>query len=257
MERRMPEIDELVFARVKKILPYGAFCSLEEYGDIEAFIHVSEVAPRWIKNIREFLKEGQRVVARVYRFLPEKNQIDLSLKRVSESEKRRKLDDMRRDKRAGKILEMVAGKVGEKPEEFTRRISDAILSKFEDIYAGLEELSENPSAFDGLKIGDDALAAIRELAQVRITKPKAKLSKVIVLSCPEKEGIDVIKNALLGVKASEGTEMEISYLGAPRYQINVVAEDYKAANKLMDGVAKELAEAVRAHGGSGNLEGAE
>ena len=28
----MPEQDELVLVTVKKIMPYGAFCSLDEYG---------------------------------------------------------------------------------------------------------------------------------------------------------------------------------------------------------------------------------
>ena len=78
--KKMPEQDEFVIATVKKIFPYGAFCSLDEYGGAEAFIHVSEVAPRWIKNIHEFLKEGQRIVAKVHRFVPEKNLVEISLR---------------------------------------------------------------------------------------------------------------------------------------------------------------------------------
>ena len=54
-----PEPRELIIATVKKVVPYGAFCSLDEYNDIEAFIHVSEIAPRWIKNVHEHVKEGQ------------------------------------------------------------------------------------------------------------------------------------------------------------------------------------------------------
>ena len=56
----LPDHDELVIAVIKKIMPYGAFCSLPEYGNVEAFLHVSEVAPRWIKNIHEFISEGQK-----------------------------------------------------------------------------------------------------------------------------------------------------------------------------------------------------
>ena len=75
----MPEEGELVLATVKKIMPYGAFCTLDEYGNREAFVHISEVAPRWIKNIHEFLHEGQRLVAKVHKLVVEKNQIDLTL----------------------------------------------------------------------------------------------------------------------------------------------------------------------------------
>ncbi|MFH1448366.1 MAG: S1 RNA-binding domain-containing protein, partial [Candidatus Micrarchaeota archaeon] len=55
-----PEKDELVIATIRKIFPYGAFCSLDEYDNKEAFVHISEVASRWVKNIHEFLKENQK-----------------------------------------------------------------------------------------------------------------------------------------------------------------------------------------------------
>jgi translation initiation factor 2 subunit 1 len=79
----LPEENELVMAVIKKILPYGAFCSLPEYNNLEAFLHVSEVAPRWIKNIHEFISEGQKHVVKVHHLDKEKNQVDISIKRVS------------------------------------------------------------------------------------------------------------------------------------------------------------------------------
>ena len=102
----MPEQDELVLVTVKKIMPYGAFCSLDEYAAREAFVHISEVAPRWIKNIHEFLHDGQKLVAKVYHLDLEKNQIDLSLKRVTESERKLKIEGNRREKRAEKLFEV-------------------------------------------------------------------------------------------------------------------------------------------------------
>ena len=98
-----PEKDELVIVNIRKILPYGAFCILPEYNNMEAFLHVSEVAPRWIKNIHEFLSEGQQHVAKIYRLDREKNQVDISLKRVSEEEKKGKLEIIRTEKRAAKL----------------------------------------------------------------------------------------------------------------------------------------------------------
>ena len=48
MPENMPEQDELVLSTVKKIMPYGAFCTLDEYSNREAFVHISEVAPRML-----------------------------------------------------------------------------------------------------------------------------------------------------------------------------------------------------------------
>ena len=95
----LPEENELVVAVIKKIMPYGAFCVLPEYQDMEAFMHISEVAPRWIKNIHEFISEGQRHVAKVHHIDREKRQVDISLKRVNEEEKKVKLESMKIEKK--------------------------------------------------------------------------------------------------------------------------------------------------------------
>jgi len=87
-------------------MPYGAFCSLAEYPDLEGFLHISEVAPRWIKNIHEFISEGQRHVVKVHHVDRAKNQVDVSIKRVNEEEKKRKLEGVQNEKRGKKLLEL-------------------------------------------------------------------------------------------------------------------------------------------------------
>jgi len=147
----MPEEGELVLATVKKIMPYGAFCTLDEYGNREAFVHISEVAPRWIKNIHEFLHEGQHLVAKVFKLVAEKNQIDLTLKGVSESEKKAKMEDSRRTRRSDKLFE-VALKIAKstKSEELVARA--ALAAKFGGIGEAFEALGEQgESALVGVK----------------------------------------------------------------------------------------------------------
>ena len=38
----------------------------------EAFIHISEVSSGWVKNIRDYVRENQKIVARVLRVNPKK-----------------------------------------------------------------------------------------------------------------------------------------------------------------------------------------
>ena len=72
-----PEEGDLVVATVSAIRNFGAVVTLDEYGKREAFIHLSEVAPGWVKYIRDHIREGQKVVARVLRVDVGKGQVDL------------------------------------------------------------------------------------------------------------------------------------------------------------------------------------
>ena len=54
--QEIPSENDLVICTITKVFSHGAFAKLDEYGDIEGFIHISEVASAWIKNIRDFVK---------------------------------------------------------------------------------------------------------------------------------------------------------------------------------------------------------
>ncbi|RLG70219.1 MAG: translation initiation factor IF-2 subunit alpha, partial [Candidatus Iainarchaeum archaeon] len=77
-----PEIGEIVVVKVKKILSYGVFVELLEYDGLTGFVHISEVASSWVKNIRNFVKENQIRAAKVLKVIPEKEQVDLSFEKV-------------------------------------------------------------------------------------------------------------------------------------------------------------------------------
>ena len=48
-----PSKGEIVIGTVTRVLDFGAFVSLDEYEGKEGLVHISEVAPGWIKDIRE------------------------------------------------------------------------------------------------------------------------------------------------------------------------------------------------------------
>ena len=234
-KKELPELDEFVIATIKKIFPYGAFCTLDEYESMEAFIHISEVAPRWIKNIHEFLKEGQKIVAKVFRIVPEKNQVDLSLKRVNESERRRKLDSYKKEKRAAKLFELAAKKLGKQYSEICD-VESKLVSEFGNLYSMFEEVAGDAGRLGKLDISEEWKRILYELASQNIHKPIVKISGVLTLNCSGSDGMEVIKEALSKARGIEEKDAEISiiYLGAPRYMISVVAQDYRKAERIME-----------------------
>jgi translation initiation factor 2 subunit 1 len=72
----LPEESELVLCTVTKVLPNSVFVTLDEYG-IDGLIHISEVSPGRIRNIRDFVKEGKKVVCKILRINVERGQVDV------------------------------------------------------------------------------------------------------------------------------------------------------------------------------------
>lgn len=233
----LPENNELVLATVKKIMPYGAFCELTEYNKHEAFLHISEIAPRWIKNIHEFISEGQRLVVKVHRIDREKNQVDVSLKRVSEEEKKNKLAQVGFEKRAQKLIEVAVKESKSKlgADEVKNRIEE----EYGDLFSCLKECSEKgESAIKDIDLPKALKAGIVEIAKKNIKKPVVSVGGIITLSCSGPDGLETIKKAL----SVRDKDVEILYLGAPRYKISLKTTDYKSGEKKLSSIVESIEE---------------
>ncbi|MFH1393525.1 MAG: translation initiation factor IF-2 subunit alpha [Candidatus Micrarchaeota archaeon] len=231
----MPDRNELVMATIRKIMPYGAFCILPEYDNLEAFLHVSEVAPRWIKNIHEFISEGQKHVMKIHRVDRDRNQVDVSIKRVSDEERRRKQEQVRTEKRAEKLLELSikTSKASLKPEEAAKIIEE----QFGDVYSCFREAMEGgDSVLKELDLPKALKAAMVEIAKKNIKKPTVIVTGVISLTCFGPGGVSDLHKAL----DVDDKSVSILYLGAPSYKITVTASDYKAAEKTLAAVVEQI-----------------
>jgi translation initiation factor 2 subunit 1 len=119
----LPEIGELVVGTVVRIVPYGAYVTLDEYNNVEGLLHISEVSSGWVRNIGEHIREGQKTVVKVLRTDPQKMHVDLSLRRVSEREKKDKLLEWKQESRGRRLLDMAAEKIKISPDEAYQKSS--------------------------------------------------------------------------------------------------------------------------------------
>ncbi|MCD6421710.1 MAG: S1 RNA-binding domain-containing protein, partial [Thaumarchaeota archaeon] len=67
VEVKAPKPGDLVVGVVKRVERYGAYLNLIEYPGWEGFVHISEISLKWIRNIRDYLRENQREVFKVLR----------------------------------------------------------------------------------------------------------------------------------------------------------------------------------------------
>jgi len=240
-----PEENELVIIVIKKIMPYGAFCTLLEYENLEAFLHISEIAPRWIKNIHEFVSEGQRTVAKVHHIDKQKNQVDVSLKRVSDEEKRRKLEQVNFEKRAERLIEVAVSSIKAKKPD-AEEVKEKIREEYGDLYSCLKEVSEKGAEpLEQFKFPKALQNELVEIAKKNIKKQLVTLSGIIKLTCYGGDGANLIKEALIDV--SKGKEAEVTYLGAPRYKLVIVDDDYKSGEKKLSQRLEFLEDFAKKH----------
>ncbi|RLI29487.1 translation initiation factor IF-2 subunit alpha [Candidatus Bathyarchaeota archaeon] len=258
-EEEFPEPGELVIATVEEVRDYGAYLSLDEYGGLRSFLHISEVSTSWVRNIRDYVRPGQKVVAKVLRVDPQRMHVDLSLRRVSGKERQEKLMEWKKRKRAETLLENIGAKLGvEDPKAFALEYVAKLEEKFPSAYAALEEFAEKGEQVgEKLKFPPEVSKAIAEIAKQKIKLPTVKIKGVFHLTCPGPRGIEAIKDSLLNCKASKrlkGVKLEMYTAGAPKYMVEITAKNWKEAEKALKELVDCVLKRITRHGGEGSFE---
>jgi len=226
----LPSINELCIATVDKIFELGAYVKLDEYGGLEAYLPWNEVSSKWVKNIREVIKEGQKIVVKIIRVDRRKNQVDVSLKRVAEAERKRKIKEWKRTRRAWKILETVAKGLGATPEEAYSEVWLKLERSYGDVMAGLEEAAAvGAEVLRKVGVPDRWIDALMEEVPKHIRVKRVKIAERLIMTTYEPDGVYRIREMLkaLAEVPKEGVTVRIYTEGAPRYVVELVGSDYK------------------------------
>ena len=71
------------------------------------------------------------------------------------------------------------------------------------------------------------------------------------ITSSKSNGVEIIKEILLG--ATKKSNIQISYLGAPKYRISITAEDFKSAEKSLKPIIQEIQTNIEKKKGSFNF----
>jgi len=248
-----PESGDFVVCTVKNVVDFGAYTTLEEYGGKEGFIHISEVKAGWVKYVRDYVREGQKIVCKVLNVDPNRRHIDLSLKDVNEHQKRAKIQDWKNEQKATKWLQFVAEDMGTSQEEMegvTKTLSD----EFGSCYIAFEEATINgEEAFEGVAISKELAGKIVSIAQENIKLPFVDIAGYVDLTSTLPDGIELIKKALKAAAKvkMDDVRIDVTYTGAPRYRIKVIAPEYKTAEAALKKASEKAIETIEKKGGKG------
>ena len=216
--------DDIVMCTVKKIEGATVFVDTEENG--EGSIVMSEVAAGRIRNIRDYVSIRKKVVCKVLKV--GKDRLELSLRRVTASEKEKIKERYEKERNLMSILKASI----KNPEEIFKKIKEEYEAK--DF---LEKAKVNSRIIEKFVPNLESATFLRILSERKDKEKEVK--KKITLKSFSQTGINHIKEAL-----QEAKNVKTNYLGSSKFSISAKAKDFKEANqKIQTAIDKIKAKA--------------
>ena len=260
-----PKEGAFIMGRVVDIQNQYIYVDLPDYDGIPSedtargMIHISEISSRWVRNIRSLVRIGQRLVLRVVKVVPDKGQIDLSLRRVNSAQKDLIAKEHKYANKFENLLQFLSETEGIDLtlEQCYESIGWPIKEQFDFYQEAIEALKEE---------GEEILNELTDIpdhvkeAYLKIVNENVEVSTVniigkIKLINKSGDGIIKIKETLNEVtkvieKPVETRNLSLSYLGAPYYRLEIVSKDYLDAESILSDALEVLESTTQKNEGS-------
>jgi len=247
-KKGFPRESEIIICTVTKVQYNSVFVNLDEYGK-SGIIHISEISPGRIRNIRDYVKEDKKIICKVLRVNEERGHIDLSLRRVTEVQKRAKNELIKHEQMAEKMLELFSKDVKKPVEKLYLDIMTAIKGKYDSLYDCFEAIATGNENIKIIGLEKKLADKLEVMIKQRIVPPEVAIGGVLTVTSYASDGVEVVKEAL-----SKAKDIELRYLGGGRYTVNVKAEDYKTAEEILKKAIDPVISFIQEKGGVGNFE---
>ena len=234
----LPEENEIVLCKVTKIFPNSVFVELLEYNR-QAMIHISEVSPGRIRNLRDYVSVGRQIVCKVLRLDREKGHIDLSLRRVNSTQRREKLDEIKQELKAENLIKNLAKKLKMESARLYREIADKILKEYSYLYECFKDVANGKADLQKLGLSEKIVSELKEAVLDKFKPRKIIIRGEIKVQTYQSDGVEKIKSSLMEIEKISDT-LKLFYLGAGRYKLVIEDFEYKTAEKTLSKVEKVL-----------------
>lgn len=228
-----PEDGELLIGTCTQISNHGAYFILSGYehlGKEAGFVHISELSKTWVRQIRQHIQLNQRVVAKVLRVNPARGEVDLSVRRVPESQRRTKLQDYKHERRAVSMVKAVHKKSGSKEDssELIRKLYEIDQSIYNLLLIVREEGVEILKSIKDAKIAKK----IYDVAVKELEPPSVNLIGIASVSVYDSNGIKLLTdtfNKAIKETITSCDKIDVAVISSPDYRVIISAEDWKIA----------------------------
>ncbi|MFH1440210.1 MAG: S1 RNA-binding domain-containing protein [Candidatus Woesearchaeota archaeon] len=246
----MPHEGELVMCTVSNIHFNSVFVNLDEYEDKKAMLHISEVSPGRIRNLRDYVREGKVIVCVILKINKERGLIDVSLRRVNDAQRRSKLGEIKQEQMAEKIIERAAKDLKQDFMKVYNEVADKLYKEYDSLYDCFEEVALNGVQLSKFGIRPEIDEALTLLVKQRIKQQEVNVGGKLTISTYESDGVSILKEILANAIKLDEKAISIKYMGAGVYRLNIVSGDYKIGEKLLDKVITHVEKGIKKYNGT-------
>jgi translation initiation factor 2 subunit 1 len=243
--KAIPEKNDLVLGTVFKITDHGVYAKLFEYDNLEAYCHISEVAGAWIRNIRNFVRIDQQIVAKVVRST-KSGQIDISIKRVTAQQKKEKTVQYKNQMAALAIVSLIAKNLSITESEVREKIEDVFIEEFGSLYHGLEFIATDDefNLDEIVKLDKKFKETLIEMTKSSIKVQTYEKEIVLGLRSFASDGVEQVRKVLTDVSQKLDKEEKIHYelftIGAPKYRLWISGQFHEDVDHIMEDIKQQI-----------------
>ena len=250
-----PKEGDFIIGRAVNIQDQYIYVDLTDYKGLsseehaQGMIHISEISSRWIKNIRNFVRIGQVIVCRVLKVDPSKGHIDLSLRRVNSAQKKKVAKERKYAVKFDNLLQFLTETEGVNMtlDEAWDQIGWPLLENYKFYQETIESLKENGIEIINqiTDVPEDIKRIFLQIVNEHVEITTVRISGKIKLVNKNGDGIDRIKDTLTTVAGivknpRDTRKLDLTYLGAPYYRMEVISKDYLDAEGIISDVMDVL-----------------
>lgn len=217
--------DDLILCTIKSVENTTVFVELDD--KTKGSITLSEVSAGRIRNIREFVSAGKKIVCKILRVRPD--HLELSLRRVTAKEREAVLEKHKKERTLRAILIPI---FGEKTDQTLETIA-----KDHDLAELLDKAREKPEVFEKY-VTKTQMETLKKILSEKKEKEK-EIKRTLTLKSQGERGLFDIQEVL------ETNKAEVHYLGSSKFTVIVKDKEFKTANTKMLSLLEEFKERAK------------
>lgn len=242
-KNKFPVQGEVVIGKIASVTDDVIIMNLLEYGDISGLILNGELSKKKIKSVSQLTRVGNVEICQVLKVEEGKGFIDLSLKRVSEEDKKICKDNFAKAKLAYQIVNKACKMSNESIKDVYENWAYKKEEKYGSLFSFFVYSKSNPEVLSAEPNGEFYKKVIDDQFKASTFKVRVEVDVICA-----KGGVKSIKEAF-GKALDYDDELEITLLKSPTYSIVKVHSDKDETFEIINKVCEIVKEAVTEMGG--------